>query len=100
MVGLSYLCEVYSTGSGLEAQETQTNKQMAQPELYGTVSVDVPGDLLYVQCILSGQKQPPECAEYDSVKKLVDEHGVIRIICPPGCVKTKEDVNKKCGIIY
>ena len=83
----------------MEAQ-IKENQDVAYAKFQSCISVDVPGDIHYIECILSGQKFPPKCAEYDKVKKSVDKQGITRIICPLGCVKTKEDVIRKCGIDY
>ena len=64
------------------------------------LSVDVPGDLFYAECVLTGRKYPPKCKEYENVEKFIGRDGIERILCPPGCVTTTEDVERKCGIIY
>ena len=80
--------------------QVKSKESMAHPKFQGCISVDVPGDVFYIECILSGQKLPPRCAEYDHVEKSVDNQGITRILCPEGCVKTAEDVHRKCGIYY
>jgi hypothetical protein len=65
------------------------------------MSVDTPGDLHWINAILSGIEV--HCVEWDNVEKKVTEYKgkkYIKIMCPPGCVKTEEDVERKCGIRY
>ena len=60
-------------------------------------SVDTPGDLKWVSQLWGEEFSP--CLEYKRVLHTV-KHGAVHILCPPGCVKTQEDVKRKCGVRY
>ena len=65
------------------------------------MSVDTPGDLHLINAMLTGVEV--RCAEWDMVeKKIITYKGkkYTKIMCPPGCVKSTEDVERKCGIKY
>jgi len=63
------------------------------------MSVDTPGDLLFYESILTGTEK--RCTQWDYVKvskKIYKGKEYNHIMCPRGCVKSSEDVRKKCGI--
>jgi hypothetical protein len=65
-------------------------------------AVDTPADVLLLNAILE-QKPVHKCAEWDNVKhltKYIKGEAYELPVCPEGCVKTIEDVERKCGIKY
>ena len=65
------------------------------------MSVDTPGDLHWFNSIMTGVEV--RCVEWDRVKvekKKYKGKEYNHILCPPGCVKSDEDVKRKCGIRY
>ena len=67
--------------------------------------VDTPGDCLFLNNLsYKGQREEQRCVEWDKVKKIeVRFYGITygwKILCPPGCVKSADDVRRKCGIKY
>ena len=64
-------------------------------------SVDTPGDLYFLEAMLTGVEV--RCVEWDNVeveKKAYKGKIYNHILCPPGCIKTADDVRRKCGIKY
>ena len=65
------------------------------------MSVDTPGDLHLLNAMLTGVEV--QCQEWDRVEKAQVEYRgrtYLKILCPAGCVKSTEDVERKCGVRY
>lgn len=63
------------------------------------MSVDTPGDLHWINAILTGVEV--HCAEWEIVpveQKEYKGRPYKHILCPTGCVRSTEDVETKCKI--
>lgn len=64
--------------------------------------VNTPGDLWLIEQVVFGKQIKP-CREYERTPKSISTmkgREIVHILCPPGCIGSKEDVEQKCGIQY
>ena len=65
-------------------------------------AVDTPGDLIFLDCLLTGRTEPKErCVKFNEVpKRVVGPRQIVRLLCPKGCVRTVDEIKKKCKVKY